>query len=58
MMSKIDWAKLRQDYFAECVDNQQEQLDDGISSSRIRVNLAAHDLFEWFKRKIENTISE
>lgn len=35
----IDWRKLREDFFNECVEEK-------------RICIAPHDLFEWFKRKL------
>jgi hypothetical protein len=41
----IDFEKLRQDYFNECVDKTS-------GKSKLYVCLAPHDLFEWFRKKL------
>lgn len=45
--SPIDWDKLRKRYFQECVTTMM-----GAGHKQQCVNLAPHDLFEWFKRNI------
>jgi len=42
---RIDFEKLRQDYFKECVDKAN-------GKSKLYVCLAPHDLFEWFRKEI------
>lgn len=50
MKSKqIDWNKLREEFFNECTDNIY--CNDG--NNKLVVNIAPHDLFMWFKNKIE-----
>ena len=45
----IDWNKLREEFFDECTDNIY--CNDG--NNKLVVNIAPHDLFNWFKNKIE-----
>lgn len=40
----MDWTKIRKDFFSECVDT--------LDSSTCRINMAPHDLFEWFRNRI------
>jgi hypothetical protein len=42
LSKEIDWDKLRTEFFNECVDKHP----------LMKVNLAPHDMFEWFKSKI------
>ena len=46
---EVDWKKLREKFFEECViDSKIPQ-----SNKRIpKVDMAPHDLFEWFKREL------
>ena len=46
----IDFNKLRDEFFAECVD-KRAFCEIGESFDRV-VSLAPHDLFEWFKKKL------
>ena len=46
----IDFNKLRDEFFAECVD-KRAFCEIGESFDRI-VSLAPHDLFEWIKNKL------
>lgn len=46
----IDWNQLRDEFFDECTDNIY--CNDG--NNKLVVNIAPHDLFNWFKNKIEN----
>jgi hypothetical protein len=43
-VKEIDWEKLRTDYFNTCTHDQL---------GRCKINFAPHDLFEWFKSRIE-----
>lgn len=43
-MKKLNWEKIRIDYFDECVYYPQLSLPI--------INFAPHDLFEWFKERI------
>jgi hypothetical protein len=42
---RIDFEKLRQAYFNECVDKTN-------GKSKLHVCLAPHDLFEWFRKEL------
>ena len=42
---RIDWVELRNNFFNECATETREELGK-------KVNIAPHDLFEWFKREI------
>lgn len=44
----IDWKELRKKFFAECTDNFEK---DNVKYPVI--NLAPHDLFEWFKKELQ-----
>ena len=39
----VDWKTLREKYFNECVEK---------INSKLKVNMAPHDLFEWFKNQV------
>lgn len=41
---RIDFGKMREAYFNECVDKD--------SGRKLKVCLAPHDLFEWFKKEL------
>jgi hypothetical protein len=43
----MNWNKLRDEFFAECVDREP-----------LKVNLAPHNMFEWFKKRISANISK
>jgi hypothetical protein len=45
----INWIKLREKFFQECTMYQST----GIQTTLKKINLAPHDLFEWFKRNIQ-----
>jgi hypothetical protein len=47
--SKIDWKKIRNDYFNECTYRQFP-----INKNSVKINMAPHDLFEWFKSKVDS----
>lgn len=47
-MSKINWKRLRENYFNECVEQNARGMK--------RVVIAPHDLFEWFKAEIEEDL--
>jgi hypothetical protein len=38
------WARLKEEFFAECTERDANQYP--------KINLAPHDLFEWFKKKL------
>ena len=42
----IDWVELRNNFFNECTTETPRE------ESGKKVNMAPHDLFEWFKREI------
>jgi hypothetical protein len=47
----INWIKLREKFFRECT---HEPFSQGTDTGTLKkVNLAPHDLFEWFKRNIQ-----
>ena len=46
----IDFAKLRDEFFSECVD-RRAFCEIGESFDRV-VSLAPHDMFEWIKNKL------
>jgi hypothetical protein len=46
----INWNQLREEFFDECTDNIY--CNDG--NNKLVVNIAPHDLFMWWKNKIEN----
>ena len=46
----IDFNKLRDEFFAECVD-KRAFCEIGESFDRV-VSLAPHDMFEWIKNKL------
>jgi hypothetical protein len=46
----IDWAELRNNFFNECTT---ETPRGGIGK---KINMAPHDLFEWFKREISEYV--
>ena len=43
---RIDWVELRNNFFNECTTETPRE------ESGKKVNMAPHDLFEWFKREI------
>lgn len=43
---QFDWRRLREDFFNECTQSDHPSAPD-----LKRVNMAPHDLFEWFKKK-------
>lgn len=47
--SKIDWEILREKYFKECTYTPEFWSEVGLK----KINLAPHDLFEWFRKNIE-----
>lgn len=46
----MDWIKLREKFFRECVEPKKDELP--------RVAIAPHDLFEWFKRNVEEGVNK
>jgi hypothetical protein len=49
LSKKINWNKLREEYFNECTYRQFP-----IEKSSIKINMSPHDLFEWFKSKVDS----
>jgi len=54
-----EWDKLREEFFNECTDVKQGcdvpgMLTEDIPVILRQVNLALHDLFEWFKSKLSS----
>ena len=47
---RIDWVKLRNNFFNECTTETPRE------ESGKKVNMAPHDLFEWFKREISEYV--
>lgn len=47
---RIDWAELRNNFFNECTTETPRE------ESGKKVNMAPHDLFEWFKREISEYV--
>lgn len=48
--TNIDWAELRKNFFTECTTETSRE------ESGKKVNIAPHDLFEWFKREISEYV--
>lgn len=46
----IDWKELRNNFFNECTTETHRE------ESGKKVNMAPHDLFEWFKREISEYV--
>jgi hypothetical protein len=47
---RIDWSELRNNFFNECTtETPREKIGK-------KVNMAPHDLFEWFKREISEYV--
>jgi hypothetical protein len=47
---RIDWVELRNNFFNECTtETPREEIGK-------KVNMAPHDLFEWFKREISEYV--
>ena len=49
---KIKWTKLRKDFFRDCTDHRPNL------KVLNKVNIAPHDLFEWFKKRVETELKE
>lgn len=47
----INWSQLRDKFFKECATETPREYEFK------RVNLAAHDMFEWFKKEIMQYVS-
>lgn len=47
---RIDWVELRNNFFKECTTETPRE------ESGKKVNIAPHDLFEWFKREISEYV--
>jgi len=45
ILTELEWASLRDDFFMECVGSDE----DGIF-----VNMSPHNVFEWFKEKLSS----
>lgn len=52
-----DWKALREKFFAECTDNKDFPTWDGYIKKPV-INIAPHDLFEWFKKNLEGETKE
>ena len=48
--TNIDWDELRKNFFTECTTETSRE------ESGKKVNIAPHDLFEWFKREISEYV--
>jgi len=46
----IDWKEIRNNFFNECTTETPRE------ESGKKVNMAPHDLFEWFKREISEYV--
>lgn len=46
----IDWKEIRNNFFSECTTETPRE------ESGKKVNMAPHDLFEWFKREISEYV--
>ena len=51
-MKKIDWKEIRENYFKECTTITPSE--PGLK----KVNMSAHNLFEWFKAEIEEYLKQ
>ena len=49
---EIDFKKLRDEFFAECTELHTEFEGGKVFTKRV-TTYAPHDLFEWFKNKIQ-----
>lgn len=45
----MDWNELRNEYFRECTVK-----DTSDEITKIKINITPHDLFEWFKKKLNS----
>ena len=53
----MDWKKLREKYFNECVSSRTVKDETGtFTDYHMWIQIAPHDLFEWFKLNIENEL--
>jgi len=50
----INWDDLRKRFFENCVDMVYPNLDMPSNNPVLKTNMAPHDLFEWFKKNIQN----
>lgn len=51
----MDWKKLREKYFKECVSSRTVKDSTGTCTDYHQwIQIAPHDLFEWFKRECES----
>ena len=48
----IDWKKIRNEFFSECVEQRIVKENGAFVDAHRWINLAPHDMFEWFKKKI------
>lgn len=46
-VKEMNWAELRKRFFNECTKN------DSMDGRMVKIDIAPHDLFEWFKNQIE-----
>ena len=49
---KINWTKLREDFFKECTTETPRK------NELKKINLTPHNLFEWFKGEIKEYFKE
>ena len=48
----INWQKVREKFFNECTDEITRNYT-GTQTQMRKINVAPHDLFEWFKRNLQ-----
>jgi hypothetical protein len=53
----VNWNQLRDKFFKECTDIEQFDQRGGLAERRI-INIAPHDLFEWFKKQLQSVEAE
>lgn len=51
-VSKINWKKLREDFYWNCTDHRPN------FKAVHKVNIAPHNLFEWFKGEVNRYLKE
>ena len=49
-MKETDWTKLREQYFRDCTHRPMPTSTN--TGGTLKINMAPHDLFEWFKKNI------
>ena len=50
VIPRIDWDDLRNNFFNECTTETPRE------EAEKKVNMAPHDLFEWFRREISEYV--